>query len=91
MKITSVNVKKIEKEDSKMKGVATIVLDDCVAIHDIKIISGKNEDGSEKLFIAMPSRKLPNGSYRDISHPINQDARSEFEKVILSEYKKVEE
>ena len=91
MKITSVNVKKIEKEDSKMKGVATIVLDDCVAIHDIKIISGKNEDGSEKLFIAMPSRKLPNGSYRDIARPINQDARSEFEKVILSEYRKVEE
>jgi len=91
LKIISVNVKKIEKEDSKMKGVATIVLDDCVAIHDIKIISGKNEDGSEKLFIAMPSRKLPNGSYRDIAHPINQDARSEFEKVILSEYRKVEE
>ena len=39
----------------------------------------------------MPSRKLPNGSYRDIAHPINQDARSEFEKVILSEYRKVEE
>lgn len=91
MKITSVNVKKIEKEDSKMKGVATIVIDDCIAIHDIKIISGKNEDGSEKLFIAMPSRKLPNGSYRDIVHPINQDARSEFEKVILSEYNNIEE
>lgn len=91
MKITSVNVKKIEKEDSKMKGVATIVIDDCIAIHDIKIISGKNEDGSEKLFIAMPSRKLPNGSYRDIVHPINQDARSEFEKVILSEYNDIEE
>lgn len=91
MKITSVNVKKMENEDSKMKAVATVVLDDCIAIHDIKIISGKNEDGSEKLFIAMPSRKLPNGSYRDVAHPINQETRNIFEEAILAEYNKVEE
>lgn len=91
MKITSVNVKKMENEESKMKAVATVVLDDCIAIHDIKIISGKNEDGSEKLFIAMPSRKLPNGSYRDVAHPINQETRDIFEEAILAEYNKVEE
>lgn len=91
MKITSVNVRKMENEESKMKAVATVVLDDCIAIHDIKIISGKNEDGSEKIFIAMPSRKLPNGSYRDVAHPINQDTRKMFEETILAEYEKLGE
>ena len=52
MKVTSVNVKKIEKEGSRMKGIASILLDDLIAIHDIRIISGDNG-----LFVAMPSRK----------------------------------
>lgn len=89
MKITSVNVRKIENEESKMKAVATVVVDDCIAIHDIKVISGKNEDGSDKLFIAMPSRKLPNGSYRDVAHPINQETRDKFEEAILAEYNNI--
>lgn len=91
MKITSVNVRKMENEDSKMRAVASVVLEDCIAIHDIKIILGKNEDGSDKLFIAMPSRKLPNGTYRDVVHPINQETRSVFEKAIIDEYNKIED
>ena len=91
MKITSVNVRKMENEDSKMRSVASVVLEDCIAIHDIKIILGKNEDGSDKLFIAMPSRKLPNGTYRDVVHPINQETRSVFEKAIIDEYNKIED
>ena len=79
----------MENEESKMKAVASVVLDDCIAIHDIKIILGKNEDGSDKLFIAMPSRKLPNGSYRDVAHPINQETRSAFEKAIIDEYNNI--
>ncbi len=91
MKITSVNVRKMENEDSKMKAVASVVLEDSIAIHDIKVILGKNEDGSDKLFIAMPSRKLPNGTYRDVVHPINQETRSAFEKAIIDEYNKIED
>ena len=70
MKVTSVNVKKIEKENSRMKGIASILLDDIIAIHDIRIISGDNG-----LFVAMPSRKTPTGGYRDIVHPITQEGR----------------
>lgn len=81
----------MENEDSKMRAVASVVLEDCIAIHDIKIILGKNEDGSDKLFIAMPSRKLPNGTYRDVVHPINQETRSVFEKAIIDEYNKIED
>ena len=85
MKITSVTVKKIDKENSRMKGIAEILLDDMIAIHDIRIISGDNG-----LFVAMPSRKTPTGDYRDIVHPISQEARDIIEKAIVEEYNKAE-
>ena len=85
MKVTSVKVKKIEKENSRMKGIAEILLDDIIAIHDIRIISGDNG-----LFVAMPSRKTPTGDYRDIVHPISQEARDIIEKAIVEEYNKAE-
>ena len=86
MKVTSVNVKKIEKENSRMKGIASILLDDIIAIHDIRIISGDNG-----LFVAMPSRKTAAGDYRDIVHPISPEGREMIEIAILAEYNKEEE
>ena len=85
MKITSVTVKKIDKENSRMKGIASVLLDDCFAVHDIRIIEGDNG-----LFIAMPSRKTATGSYRDIAHPINPEVRAMFEKAILEAYENTE-
>ena len=58
MKITSVTVRKIEKENSRMKGIASVLIDDCFAVHDIRII-----DGDNGLFIAMPSKKTPTGEF----------------------------
>ena len=81
MQITSVSVRKIEKEGSRMKGIASIVLDDSFAVHDIRIIQGDNG-----LFIAMPSRKTATGGYRDIAHPINPDVRKMFEDAIINAY-----
>ena len=78
MQITSVTVRKIEKEGSRMKGIASVLLDDAFAVHDIRIIEGDNG-----LFIAMPSRK-------DIAHPINPDVRKQFEDAIIDEYNKAE-
>ena len=86
MKITSVNVRKIEKEGSRMKGIASILIDDSFAVHDIRIIEGDNG-----LFIAMPSRKTATGGYRDIAHPINPEVRAMFEDAILDAYDKAEE
>ena len=83
MKITSVTVRKIEKENSRMKGIASVLLDDSFAVHDIRIIEGDNG-----LFIAMPSRKTPTGGYRDIAHPINPEVRKMSEDAILEEYNK---
>ena len=85
MKITSVNVRKIEKEGSRMKGIASILLDDCFAIHDIRII-----EGDKGLFIAMPSRQTATGGYRDIAHPINAETRQIFEKEIIEAYENAE-
>ena len=86
MKITSVNVRKIEKEGSRMKGIASVVLDDSFAVHDIRIIEGDNG-----LFIAMPSRKTAAGGYRDIAHPINPEVRAMFEEAILDAYENAED
>jgi len=81
MKITNVSIRKVEKEDSRMKGIASVLLDDEFAVHDIRII-----EGTKGLFIAMPSRKTSTGGYRDIAHPISQEVRSMFEKEILDAY-----
>lgn len=83
MEITSVTVRKFEREGNRMKGIATVVIDNSFAIHDIRIIEGDNG-----LFIAMPSRKTATGEYKDIAHPINTDVRNMFQSAILEEYNK---
>ena len=85
MQVTSVSVRKIEKEGSRMKGIASILLDDAFAVHDIRINQGDNG-----LFIAMPSRKTATGGYRDIAHPINPDVRKMLEDAIIKEYNNTE-
>ena len=86
MEVTSVSVRKIEKEGSRMKGIASILLDDSFAVHDIRIIQG-----DKGLFIAMPSRKTATGGYRDIAHPINPDVRKMLEDAIITEYNNTED
>ena len=86
MEITSVKVFKDDRGVNRMKGKASVVIDDAIAIHDIRIIEGDNN-----LFIAMPSRKTPAGEYKDIVHPINQEVRTMFEKEILDAYENAED
>ena len=86
MKISSVNVRKITKENSRLKGIASVLIDDAFAVHDIRIIEGDNG-----LFIAMPSRKTATGEYKDVCHPINPEVRKMFEDAIFEEYNKEEE
>ena len=83
MKITNVSIRKSDREDSHMKAIASVLLDDEFAVHDIRII-----EGTKGLFIAMPSRKTSSGGYRDIAHPISQEVRTMFEKEILDAYEK---
>ena len=86
MKITNVSIRKSDREDSRMKAIASVLLDDEFAVHDIRII-----EGTKGLFIAMPSRKTATGGYRDIAHPINPEVRAMFEEAILEAYKNAPE
>ena len=83
MNITDVRIRKINDE-SKMKAVVSITFDDEFVVHDIKIIEGQNG-----LFIAMPSRKMGEGDFRDIAHPLVSDTRNKIRDAIFAEYDKV--
>lgn len=84
MEITDIRLKKVAKE-GKMKAIVSITLDNEFVVHDIKVI-----EGEKGLFIAMPSRKAADGDYRDIAHPINQEARARIQSLILAEYENPE-
>lgn len=83
MEITNVRVRVVEKENSKMRGFASVTIDNQFAVHDIRILEGDNG-----LFLAMPSKQTAPGEYRDIAHPINAEARKLFSDAILAEYER---
>ena len=83
MKITDIRIRIVKKDDNKLKAVASLTIDECFAVHDIKVI-----EGNQGLFIAMPSRKTPEGNFKDIVHPLNTETRDEISKLILAEYDK---
>lgn len=80
MQITDVRVRKLS-EEGKMRGIVSVTFDNAFVVHDIKIIEGQNG-----LFIAMPSRKVSEGEFRDIAHPINADMRFELQNEIIKAY-----
>lgn len=82
MKITDVRIRKIT-EEGKMKAIVSVTFNDEFVVHDIKIIEGQNG-----LFIAMPSRKMGDGEFRDIAHPINASTRNMIQDAIFEEYEK---
>lgn len=79
--ITDVKIRMVNAENSKLKAVASIIVDECLAVHDIKII-----EGDSGAFIAMPSRKTPAGEFKDIVHPINTPTREFIRDAIISAY-----
>ena len=79
MKITDVRVRIVDRE--KLKASASITIDECFVVHDIKVIQG-----NEGLFISMPSRKTADGEFKDIAHPINTETRSMLEKTVIDAY-----
>ena len=83
MNITDVRIRKVNDE-GKMKAVVSITFDDEFVVHDIKIIEGQNG-----LFIAMPSRKMGEGDFRDIAHPLVSETRNKIRDAIFEEYDKV--
>lgn len=82
MKISDVRIRLVDKAESKLKAVASITIDDCFVVHDIKVIEGK-----EGYFISMPSKKTPDGEYKDIVHPINTETRDAISHQIIEAFK----
>ncbi|MEG1478306.1 MAG: septation regulator SpoVG [Clostridiales bacterium] len=80
MNITDVRVRKLLSE-GKMKAIVSVTFDDAFVIHDVKVVSGQNG-----IFVAMPSRKTPSGEFRDIAHPISQEAREMLQTKVLEKY-----
>ena len=80
MEITDIRVRKINS-DGRMKAIVSVTFDDCFVVHDIRII-----DGQDKLFIAMPSRRTPEGEFKDIAHPIKSELRALLNEKIIEKY-----
>ena len=85
MTITDIKIRKIIPT-GRLRGVISITFDDMFAVHDIKVVQG-----DERLFVAMPSRRDDNGTFRDMVHPITTQARGEIENKILDAFKEAEE
>ena len=79
MDITKVTLRPVAM--NKVCAIASIVIDDQFVIHDLRVVNG-----DKGLFVAMPSRKLPNGEFRDICHPINTDARNRIQEAVLAQF-----
>jgi stage V sporulation protein G len=84
MEITDVRVRTIGDE-GKLKAIVSVTFDDEFVVHDIKVIEGQNG-----LFIAMPSRKMSEGDFRDIAHPLTSDTRNRLKDAIFEKYNSVQ-
>lgn len=80
MNITDVRIRKINQE-GRMKAIVSVTFDNAFVVHDVKIVEGNNG-----LFVAMPSRKTPEGEFRDIAHPISANARETIQTAVLKAY-----
>jgi len=82
MKITEININL--RDEEKLKAFVNITFDDVFVVRGLKVIQG-----GQGLFVCMPSRKLPDGTFKDIAHPISNDFRSEIEKKIIEVYERL--
>ncbi|HKL86579.1 MAG TPA: septation regulator SpoVG [Treponemataceae bacterium] len=80
MEITDIRIRKVTTE-GKLKAYVTVTFDNCFVIHNVKIIEGKTG-----MFIAMPSRKIRTGEYKDVAHPICPDFRNTLQDKVLAEF-----
>jgi len=80
LEITDVRLRKVETE-TKMKAIASFTIDNEFVVHDVRVVEGQNG-----LFVAMPSRKMPNGEFKDIAHPITPETREKIQNAIINAY-----
>ncbi|HSI68027.1 MAG TPA: septation regulator SpoVG [Planococcus sp. (in: firmicutes)] len=84
MEVTDVRLRRVQTE-GRMRAIASITLDNEFVVHDIRVI-----DGNDGMFVAMPSKRTPDGEFRDIAHPINSDTRNKLQQAVLTAYEQSE-
>jgi len=82
MEVTEVRLRRVSTE-GRMRAIASITFDQEFVVHDIRVI-----DGNSGLFVAMPSKRTPDGEFRDIAHPINSNTRAKIQDAVLEEYRR---
>ncbi|HLQ70759.1 MAG TPA: septation regulator SpoVG [Bacillota bacterium] len=85
MEVTDVRLRRVNSE-GRMRAIASITFDQEFVVHDIRVI-----DGNNGLFVAMPSKRTPDGEFRDIAHPINSTTRAKIQEAVLEEYRRAGE
>ncbi|MDQ0209185.1 septation regulator SpoVG [Alkalicoccobacillus murimartini] len=83
MEITDVRLRRVQT-DGRMRAIASITIDFEFVVHDIRVI-----DGNNGLFVAMPSKRTPEGEFRDIAHPISSKTRDKIQDAVLKEFERV--
>lgn len=81
MRITDVRLRRVNQGEGKMKAVASVTFDHQFVVHELRIVEGQNG-----LFVAMPSRRMNEGEYRDIAHPITPELRQHITEEVLARY-----
>lgn len=82
MDITEVRIKKFESPQGKLLGVASVTFDNCFVVHNLRIV-----EGEKGVFVAMPSRQLPNSKFVDVAHPVTSEMRQTIQDAVLSKFK----
>ena len=82
MQVTDVRIRRLAQE-GKMRAIVSITFNEKFVVHDVRVIEGNNG-----LFVAMPSKRTPNGEFRDIAHPINAETREVIQLSVLNAYKR---
>ncbi len=77
--ITKVTLRPVSM--NKVCAIVSVVIDDAFVVHDLRVVNG-----DKGLFVAMPSRKLPNGEFRDVCHPINAESRERLQQAVLEQF-----
>ncbi len=83
MEITEVRIKRFDAPQGKLLGFASITFDNCFVVHNLRIVSGE-----KGIFVAMPSRQLPNNKFVDVAHPVTNEMREIIQQVVLSQYER---
>jgi|SRR5690625_1184319 len=83
MQVTEVRLRHVNTE-GRMRAIASVTFNDEFVVHDIRVI-----DGNNGLFVAMPSKRTPDGEFRDIAHPINSETRAKIQEAVFEEYHRV--